>query len=328
MAVTAPTEPLEAGEPAWDLRAFRRCLGQFSTGVAIMTTTADGNPIGVTANSFSSLSLDPPLVLWSIGRASRSFPAYEKAGHFAVNILGAEQVGLSQRFASPSEDRFDGVGWRTGSCGSPVLDGILALLECETEAIHDGGDHALLVGRVKRYARYPGQALLYAQGRYAVAEDHPSHLMQASTAPAVADRRSPMDGVRLMSLVSYVATYATDAFDTRRQSEGVNLAQSRAIFALSDGELNVEDVVRRSYLSRLSAEDALASLVERGIASSSDEAYRLTADGRVLLEKLVGQLDRFEGELFSGVASADLAACRRVMEALHARLRPGAGSGE
>lgn len=325
--VTSPTDPIEAGDPADDHRAFRRCLGQFSTGVTVMTTVADGKPVGVTANSFSSLSLDPPLVLWSIARGSRSFDAYRRAGHFAVNILRSEQVALSQLFASPVEDRFAGIGWRPGRLGSPVLTDILVLFECETEAIHDGGDHAIMVGRVKRYERHAGHALLYAQGRYAVAEDHPSHAMQAGPGSAGARPRVPTDAVRLMSVLSYVATYATDAFDTYRQSEGVNLPQSRAIFALSEGSSTLEEIVRRSYLSRLSAEDALASLAERGVVAGAAETYELTETGRALLGKLIGQLDRFERELFAGLAKADLAATRRVMDALHARLRPGARSG-
>jgi flavin reductase (DIM6/NTAB) family NADH-FMN oxidoreductase RutF len=108
------SEAVEEGDPVADPRAFRRCLGQFSTGVGVMTTVANGEPVGVTANSFSSLSMDPPLVLWSIAHTSRSAAAFKKAKHFAVNILAVEQVEYSQRFASPAQNKFEDVDWRPG----------------------------------------------------------------------------------------------------------------------------------------------------------------------------------------------------------------------
>ena len=172
--MTAVTEPLEQGDPALDARAFRRCAGQFATGVTIVTALVDGQPVGVTANSFSSLSMDPPLVLWSIGRSSRSFEAFQAATSFAINILSAGQIDLSQRFSSTLEDKFAGMDWQDGSVGAPVLPGVLAVLECDAETRFEGGDHVILVGRVRNYRRHPGAALVYAQGRYAIAEDHPA----------------------------------------------------------------------------------------------------------------------------------------------------------
>jgi flavin reductase (DIM6/NTAB) family NADH-FMN oxidoreductase RutF/DNA-binding MarR family transcriptional regulator len=319
MPGAAMTAPVEEGDPARDPRAFRRCLGQFATGVTVMTGMGEEGPFGVTANSFSSLSLDPPLVLWSIARSSRSLNAFAAADRFAVNILGVEQVALSQLFSSPVDDRFAGLDWRPGSGGAPVLPGILALLECETEARHDGGDHLILVGRVRRYARYAGGALVYAQGRYAVAEDHPA---QVRNAGAVAPAAPSLADLRLMSLMSCAASYASDAFDRYRQSEGVNLSQSRATFALGAGPAGIEDVLRRSDLSRPSAEDALASLAERGLVAADAGRYGLTASGRALLAKLAEQLDRFEAGLLEGVPAADVAAARRVLETLCRRLDP------
>jgi flavin reductase (DIM6/NTAB) family NADH-FMN oxidoreductase RutF len=112
-------DPVEEGDPAADSKAFRRCLSQFSTGVGVMTTVANGEPVGVTANSFSSLSMDPPLVLWSIAHNSRSAAAFKNAKHFAINILAVEQVKYSQRFARPAQSKFEDVDWRPGVLGSP-----------------------------------------------------------------------------------------------------------------------------------------------------------------------------------------------------------------
>jgi flavin reductase (DIM6/NTAB) family NADH-FMN oxidoreductase RutF len=161
---------LEDNVPQKDLRGFRKCLGQFGTGVTVVTTNAEGVPVGVTANSFSSLSLDPPLVMWAIGRRSRSYPAFGAASRFAVNILSDSQVEISRRFASEAENKFADVPWSPGACG-PILDGALALLECEREAVSDAGDHIILIGRVQRFKMYAGSPLLYVQGRYAIADD-------------------------------------------------------------------------------------------------------------------------------------------------------------
>ena len=116
--------------------------------------------------------MDPPLVLWSIAHTSRSAAAFKNAKHFAVNILAVEQVE-SQRFASPAQNKFEDVDWRPGVLGSPILPNVLASLDCALETTLQGGDHVILIGRVRKYSRYAGNPLLYAQGRYAVAEDDP-----------------------------------------------------------------------------------------------------------------------------------------------------------
>jgi len=164
---------LEGGDPAHDHKAFRRALGQFATGVTVVTTECEGARAAVTANSFTSLSLDPPLILWSIAKTSRSYAIFSKTGHFVVHVLGAHQINVSQHFSSAVTDKFADIDWRRGVVGSPVLDGATAVFECTTEQCYEGGDHLILVGRVRHYARYAGEALLYAQGRYGVVEDHP-----------------------------------------------------------------------------------------------------------------------------------------------------------
>lgn len=152
-----------------DPREFRDALGCFATGVAVATCRdADGAAIGVTINSFSSVSLDPPLVLWSLGRSSQHFDDFLNAGHYAINVLREEQRDLSLRFSLPHEDRWLGVevgAWRTGA---PIIADCLASVECTTEAIHDGGDHIILIGRVVRLSSdRTGRPLLYFGGRYA-----------------------------------------------------------------------------------------------------------------------------------------------------------------
>lgn len=158
----------------FDGRQLRQALGRFATGVTVITTCgADGKREGLTANSFSALSLDPPLVLWSIVRKSASLPGFLAAGRFAINVLDADQAALSHRFATPHPDKFDGVSVETGQLGCPILTGALASFECRTEQTHEGGDHVLFVGRVGRVRYRDGHPLVFSAGRYCSAVPMP-----------------------------------------------------------------------------------------------------------------------------------------------------------
>lgn len=146
-------------------RDFRNALGRFATGVCVVTTeTADG-PMGITANSFASVSLDPPLVLWSPARASRRFDAFAAAQLYAIHVLGDDQDALCQRFSKAGRD-FDGLDWEAGPSGAPLIAGCLARFECSLAAQHDGGDHLIVVGRVTGVEHRDGAPLLFSAGRY------------------------------------------------------------------------------------------------------------------------------------------------------------------
>ena len=169
MAMTAaqPNPPATDADPLTPL-ALRTALGRFATGVTIVTCLdGDGAPVGLTANSFASLSLDPPLVLWSLRKASGSRAVFAAAGHFVVNVLAETQVDLSRRFASPAvADKFAEGAWAPGLGGVPVLAGCAAVFECQAEASHDIGDHLLFIGRVLRLADFAVPPLLFQGGHY------------------------------------------------------------------------------------------------------------------------------------------------------------------
>jgi flavin reductase (DIM6/NTAB) family NADH-FMN oxidoreductase RutF len=151
-----------------DPRTLRDALGCFATGVTVVTCLdGDGKPVGLTANSFTSVSLDPPLLLVCIAKAAASAKAMTSASHFAVNVLQTGQQPASIRFATRHEDRFGPNDWACGEYGAPVLEKSLGVFECERYAVHDGGDHHLLVGRVVT-ARFDGSLdpLLYFRGSY------------------------------------------------------------------------------------------------------------------------------------------------------------------
>jgi len=140
----------------------------FATGVTIVTARApDGSLVGLTANSFNSVSLDPPLVLWSLARRNGALPVFSTGSHYAINILSADQKDLAQRFATRDIDRFAGIAWREGAGGSPVLDGVAAVFECANRSQYEEGDHVIFVGEVETCSRREGaQPLIYHGGRY------------------------------------------------------------------------------------------------------------------------------------------------------------------
>jgi 3-hydroxy-9,10-secoandrosta-1,3,5(10)-triene-9,17-dione monooxygenase reductase component len=155
----------------FDTRAFRSALGVFPTGVAIVTTrAADGSLVGLTINSFSSLSLDPPLVLWSLNSNSPSLSMFRDGSHFTVNILAQEQANLSQRFASRIPDKFQGIEFRTGAGGTPLIVDCAAWLECRTHSHQDAGDHILFIGEVERFERTEKKPLIFCGGKYVFSE--------------------------------------------------------------------------------------------------------------------------------------------------------------
>lgn len=167
------TEPQTIALAA-DVKELRRSFGQFATGVAVVTTTFEGRPAGVTVNSFSSASLDPPLVTWAIGRSSRSFEAFSKAPHFNVHVLSADQIALSGHFASSVDDKFTGIEWSMASNAAPLLPGACAHFLCAVHDRVDVGDHLMLMGRVLAFEHSDRAPLVFARGRYAVVAEHPA----------------------------------------------------------------------------------------------------------------------------------------------------------
>ncbi|WP_321392566.1 flavin reductase family protein [Emcibacter sp.] len=147
---------------------FRRALGRFATGVTIITTRDQaGTPVGITANSFNSVSLDPPMVLWSLARTANSLEAFMTCDHFAVHILAAHQIDLSNKFASRGIDKFAGQAVTSGLGGVPLLDDYATRFQCRTLQRHDGGDHIIFVGEVLDFSEQDAPPLLFHGGSYA-----------------------------------------------------------------------------------------------------------------------------------------------------------------
>ena len=160
--------PRQAQPPSFSPQEFRAALGMFATGVTIVTArTAEGAVVGLTANSFNSVSLDPPLVLWSLSRAAASLPVFSAGSHYAINVLAADQKALAERFALRGLDRFAGVAFDQGAGGAPLLHGAAATFECFNRSRYEEGDHVIFVGEVERCTWRDGaMPLLFHGGRY------------------------------------------------------------------------------------------------------------------------------------------------------------------
>ena len=161
------TNSPRAAVPAFDATQFRHALSQFATGVTVITTRlADGSFRGLTASSFNSVSLDPPLVLWSLGEAANSMPIFSGNSHYVINVLAADQAELAERFSRRGDDPFANVEYELSRTGQPILKGVSAWFECHNRSRYPEGDHVIFVGEVENCAASPQTALIFHGGRF------------------------------------------------------------------------------------------------------------------------------------------------------------------
>jgi flavin reductase (DIM6/NTAB) family NADH-FMN oxidoreductase RutF len=162
-----PANELASDSSPIDPREFRNALGTYATGVTIITAAgSDGKPYGLTCNSFASVSLNPPLVLWSLVRYSSSLNVFQNATHFAVNVLGVSQQALANKFAKSSDEKFAGIDWSPGLGSAPLLSESVANFQCRSVNRYYGGDHVIFLGAVEAYSYNHSEPLLFARGGY------------------------------------------------------------------------------------------------------------------------------------------------------------------
>jgi 4-hydroxyphenylacetate 3-hydroxylase, reductase component len=246
-------------------RALRNCLAQFATGVTVITCLdAKGKPVGVTANSFSSLSLDPPLVLWSIVTKSSSRAAFESFGYFAVNILSERQQDLAMVFSKPSVDRFAQVETTTGHKGLPLIDGCLAQIECKVTQEIEQGDHTLMIGEVLAFRQQDHEAasqlshasrtpLLFSQGRFAQLAPPPIEKEVNNVqhdAVATQEQGAAFYEDYLPYLLARAADDSTGFFHSKLKQFGLNMLSWRVLACLSDGMAWTVNDLRRVSLAK------------------------------------------------------------------------------
>ncbi len=310
--------PVESGDPHVDSGGFRRSLGEFATGVTVITASVGGISYGMTSNSFASVSLSPPLVLWSIRRESASYAAFNDCTHFAVHILADDQIDLSQRFARSGPDKFVGLGCQPGLGDAPILDNVAASFECSRGQAHDGGDHLILLGEVMRYCRYDRPPLLFTKGRYAVAADHPQ---TRAFDPAGAISHAGGDEERVLSNLMIRAYSAVAArLENERKSAGLGLTlmQARLLRAAATSpDRTLEDLLPELLLDFNASQNVLGSMISLGlVAIDSHARMRLTAEGEQRVQAIIAHARANEDILFQGIPDEDIATVRRVLASI------------
>lgn len=301
---------------AFDSRAFRRALGNFATGVTVVTAAgASGRKVGVTANSFNSVSLEPALILWSIDKRSTSHEVFEETSHFAVNILAADQIELSNNFARPKDDRFAGIDYQQGAGGAPLLADCSARFQCEKFQQLDGGDHWILVGKVVAFDDFGRSPLLYHQGAYSMVLPHTRMTQRAEgQAPS-----SHFQG-RLQHNLYYLMTQALRAYQgdyqPRQLSTGLRTSEARMLMVLeNDAGLSLNDLQREVAMPAREIEEAVANLKRKGLIADDEGRVRLSVKGvdetealwtiaREQQDKVFGQFSEEQLDTFKTVLKA------------------------
>ena len=286
-----------------ETKALRNALGAFATGVTIVTTRgADGGDAGLTANSFSSVSLDPPMVLWSLGKTSSSIDAFRAAGHFAVHILAADQDALSGRFASKGIDRFAGLDLGRGHGGIPLLLDCTARFECRTAFQYEGGDHVIFVGEVLDFTHSERPPLVFHGGRYGTVIKKDT----AQAAPALGAESSLSSDDLIYHVSRAFHQIRQGALEERRR---VGWTESEyavlSVLGREDDKTVAEiDAIARFHDWQVTPE-AVAALATQGLVAVAepvgiDGRVRLTQDGRHAIVRIIAILKAAEADALQG----------------------------
>ena len=316
-----------AGSPDEDQRGYRRALGHFATGVTIVTAQADGQLGGMTANSFSSVSLDPPLILWSIDKQSNSLALFQQASHFAINVLAADQMDLASRFARSGADKFAGIRWQPGLGGAPCMPNGLATFECRRQQLIDAGDHFIILGQVDRYHHCDRDPLLFMRGRFALSADYP--VIGADTAPGAkgaAPAAPGTDPPTMLGLLWDAFTGLSQSFQAERDALGLNSVTQGRVLSLIERypEANAETVARKAYISPRGLEDALQALQACAyLTVGADGSWLITAKGREHVALRRQRAAAIEASQLKCFSAAELETACLVLRSLRAALPTG-----
>lgn len=319
---TASTTEQAKPAPLFEGRALRDAFGSFATGVTIVTTAGPGGvDIGLTANSFSSVSLDPPMVLWSLARTSLNMEAFRNSGHFAVHILSADQETLSGRFASKGVDRFAGLALDRGPDGIPMLQDCMARFACKLAYQYEGGDHVIFVGEIVDFSHSAQKPLVFHGGRYGML------LPKQPAAAAVAeDEFSNLSSDDLLYQVSNAYLQTRQAVIEKLEAQRWT-AEEYAVLSIIGREdgLCVPEIVARSEKVRGQGISAaiVEKLIGRGLlheveVGDGQVAIRLTGEGRLAVLELIAIRKASEADVQGNLDPSEV----QLLKHLLARLVP------
>lgn len=267
-------------EPDFSAHEFRRALGNFATGVTIITAISpEGEKVGVTASSFNSLSMDPPLILWSSIKEARSCAIFESASHFAVNVLASDQMDMSNHFARQNEDKFAGIEWEVGIGGAPIFPNCAGRFQCEAYDKLDGGDHWIFVGRVLAFDDYGRPPLCFHQGSYSMLFGHPGSTIQTEDTQSRTKSDGRMDDHIFFMMLQAVRAYQ-GGYSPKLKTLGLSLIESRTLLVVNDlPGTDAEGLVGHINAPIPELREALLNLTDRRMIATQDNGFALTDDG-------------------------------------------------
>lgn len=302
-------------ESAFDAKAFRRALGNFATGVTIMTAqNAQGDRVGVTANSFNSVSLDPALILWSIDKRSSSYAIFEQATHFAVNVLSSDQIELSNQFARSKADKYANVDFTLGAGNAPILNTCAAVFECERYDILEGGDHWIILGRVVNFQDNGRSPLLYHQGAYSSVLPHPSLNSKADSAADIFPGRL-YDNMYYL-LTQAVRAYSND-YQPKQLASGFRTSEARLLLVLESKTASTkEDLQREVAMPIREIERATEILVRKGLMIDTGHCYELTEQGVDCAHRLYDIAESHQHDVFGQYSEQDKQLFKKMLKDL------------
>lgn len=312
-------------DSSFDAGEFRKALGSFATGVTIITARdPSGAPVGLTVNSFNSVSLSPPLVLWSLAETSNSLPVFRAVDHWAVHVLATDQDALSARFARRGEDKFAGIDIETGLGDVPLLPGCTARFQCRTAFQYQGGDHLIFVGEVLAFDRRDSAPLVFHGGSYA----HATRREAAESRP----RRAWLEGSFNEGFLGYLLGRSHFQFFARMRPflgrEGLSDEEFYLLSTLTlkhrltrvdleasmSGVLDTADTAMRGLLAR--------GFVGAAAAGTDPGSYELTAEGRACALRLISAAKGVESQIIDQLGIGEASALKSLLNRLLHLLDP------
>ncbi len=319
---------LSMSQSTFDPGEFRKALGSFATGVTVITTRApDGTPVGLTANSFNSVSLSPPLVLWSLARSSGALDIFRGARHWAVHVLSAAQEPLSSRFARRGEDKFAELELDEGPDGIPLLRDCTARFECRNSFQYEGGDHVIFVGEVLGFERRDDAPLVFHGGRYAhaTARDSGGQPRLAHLAGSFnEDFLGYLLGRSHFQFFGQLRPHLVEAGLSDEAFYVLSTLTLKPMMFASDLDTGMAEVLDESH------RDAVLTLVRQGMVqtrqSAAGLAYELTDAGRDCALRLISRAKSVESDVLERLGAADAVVLKSLLNRLLGVIDPGAAA--
>lgn len=305
----------------FDSKSFRRALGNFATGVVVVTAQDnEGNKVGMTVNSFTSVSLDPPMILWCVDKKANSLAVFQKAKYFAINILSADQIDISNNFARHKEDRYNGINFTEGIGKALLIEDVSAQFECELVEIIEGGDHLILLGKVLTFNDFGRVPLLYHQGAYASLLPHPNLRNKIEEAN---NRVSEPNAVneKLSTNLHYLLTQAVrnyqDDYYPKQLASGLRNSEARILLVVYAGLATCKTrMTKEAAIPMREIDQAVEILVRKGFLLTSEDNLILTDKGQQQAMDLLDIAEKHQEEVLARYQPEEVVMFKKMLAAL------------